>query len=92
MGDGASATTRYWEAGKDLLFDDNKFHHVHNLTPQRRVILLVDVVRDYESVFINFLNHLALRFVAFNPAITDFVGRQERFHKEGVLENAPPLQ
>ncbi len=89
--DGFNPVTRWWEPGEDMLFDDNVYHHVHNLAPERRVILLIDVNRVYDSVWINMLNWAALKFVAFNPEITDYVERQEHFHKTGQLDLAPPI-
>jgi beta-hydroxylase len=38
--------TRQWQNGKVLVFDDRFWHEAWNLTPEDRVILLVDFVPD----------------------------------------------
>ncbi|MBT8469816.1 MAG: aspartyl/asparaginyl beta-hydroxylase domain-containing protein, partial [Deltaproteobacteria bacterium] len=35
----------HWEPGKCMVFDDTYDHEVHNDTDERRVVLLIDVVR-----------------------------------------------
>jgi aspartate beta-hydroxylase/beta-hydroxylase len=34
-----------WREGESILFDDSWNHQVYNTSPERRVVLIVDVVR-----------------------------------------------
>ena len=35
---------RSWEAGKTLMFDDTYLHEAWNLTPEHRIVLIVDTL------------------------------------------------
>ena len=37
--------TRAWEEGKVILFNDAQNHYAQNLTNQKRLVLLIDVIR-----------------------------------------------
>lgn len=50
----------HWKEGKDLLFDDMFTHCAENNTDQKRVILFMDIKRDFENVWLNLLNTLFL--------------------------------
>ncbi|MGB5483097.1 aspartyl/asparaginyl beta-hydroxylase domain-containing protein [Parasphingorhabdus sp.] len=63
-------TTRFWEKGKWLIFDDSYYHEVHNRTDQRRVILLVQVKRPMRLLG-QLANELALWGIRRSPFVQD---------------------
>lgn len=59
----------HWGEGRDLMFDDLYLHHVENNTQQRRVVLFLDIRRDFRNVFMNMLNTALLRVIRSNDAV-----------------------
>jgi aspartyl/asparaginyl beta-hydroxylase (cupin superfamily) len=53
-----------WQEGRSILFDDSWNHQVYNTSPERRVVLIVDVVRP-----------MAWRFHAVNWLVTRILAR-----------------
>jgi aspartyl/asparaginyl beta-hydroxylase (cupin superfamily) len=62
-----------WRAGSDLMFDDLFEHSVENNTNQPRVILFLDIKRDFRNVFLNWINSLLLYVIQSNDVLTDTV-------------------
>ena len=69
-----------WKEGADLLFDDMFTHYVENNTDQKRVILFMDIKRDFESVWLNSINSLFLR-----------LGKSNK-HVKSLLKNANTVE
>jgi aspartyl/asparaginyl beta-hydroxylase (cupin superfamily) len=59
----------YWENGKDVMFNDMLEHYVENNTDESRIILLLDIKKDFNNIFINALNTFLLYFTQFNDTI-----------------------
>src|SRR5205085_4621122 len=53
----------HWRQGQDMLFDDLFLHYVENNTDQRRVVLFLDIKRDFRNPLINLINSIFLRFI-----------------------------
>lgn len=70
--------TLHWREGADIMFDDLFLHHVENNTDQCRVVLFLDIKRDFRSVFLNLLNSLFLRFIKSNDALKDTIDNVNR--------------
>lgn len=67
----------------DLMFDDTFLHHAENNTDQKRVILFLDIKRDFKSWWLNTFNTILLRFIRSNDAIDDTLKRANRSsHRE----------
>ena len=67
----------------DLMFDDTFLHHAENNTDQKRVILFLDIKRDFGSWWLNAINSVLLRFIKSNDALNDTVKRANRLtHRE----------
>jgi len=64
-----------WETGKDVIFDDTHLHSVVNNTDETRVVLFLDVKKEFNNVFLNVLNSLILYFVKFNNDISTMVDK-----------------
>ena len=45
-----------WRAGEDILFDNMFLHFVQNKTNTIRVVLFLDILREFDNAFIMFLN------------------------------------
>lgn len=69
-----------WKEGSDLMFDDMFLHHVENNTDQHRVILFLDIKRDFRNIFINLINTVFLRFIKSNDALLDTVKNVNKFN------------
>jgi beta-hydroxylase len=63
----------YWKEGSDIMFDDTFLHYVENNTNQRRVVLFLDIQRDFKNVFINMLNSILLYFITSNDILNSIV-------------------
>lgn len=70
----------HWTEGSDIMFDDMFEHYVENNTTQPRVVLFLDIKRDFHNTFINMINSLFLRFVKSNDALTDTVTNINNYH------------
>lgn len=62
-----------WKAGEDLLFDDTYLHNVSNNTDTTRVVLFLDITREFKNPLINFLNKSILYFYSFNTTVQNVV-------------------
>jgi beta-hydroxylase len=52
-----------WEEGGDIIFDDMYMHYAVNNTKERRVVLFMDIKREFGSYFVDSLNDLCLKFI-----------------------------
>lgn len=62
-----------WKEGGDVMFDDTLIHSVHNNTDESRVILFLDVKRQFQNVFLDTLNNVILFLLQFNYVIDNIV-------------------
>lgn len=69
----------HWREGSDLMFDDMFMHHVENNTNQSRIILFLDIKRDFHNVFLNAANSLFLKFVKSNDVLIGTVDNINSF-------------
>lgn len=76
---------RSWENGKDLIFDDNFWHHVENNTPQRRVVLFVDFLKRYDNIVFDLVNRIFVFLGGFNMKVVDVIRQQNIFHENQKL-------
>ena len=69
--------------------DDNMVHTANNHGGGRRVVLLLDITRDFDNIIINAINQMCLFFLKFNPRIVAMLKRQSQHHVyPGSLELA----
>ena len=52
----------YWREGKVVVFDDTYEHEVWNRTGEKRVVLLIDVIRPFKSP-LSFLNNTIIKLI-----------------------------
>ncbi len=69
-----------WRIGEDLMFDDRFLHHAENNTNQQRVILFLDIKRDFKSIWLNLLNTIVLKFIKSNDILIDTVEKANSFN------------
>lgn len=62
-----------WREGKCILFDDMFLHAVKNNTNQRRVVLFLDIERDFGSWYMNLLNKIFIKFIHINNTLINVV-------------------
>lgn len=70
----------HWYEGSDIMFDDMFTHYVENNTTEPRVVLFLDIKRDFHNVFINMINSLILLFIKSNDAVADTVANINNYH------------
>jgi beta-hydroxylase len=63
----------YWEEGKDIMFDDMFTHYVENDTNEERIVLFLDIKRDFNNIFLNSLNTILLYYIKSNDLLNDTV-------------------
>ncbi len=57
----------HWKEGEDVIFDDTYPHYVENRSRnESRVVLFVDLKRDFRNVFVNLLNDLFIFISGFH--------------------------
>jgi aspartyl/asparaginyl beta-hydroxylase (cupin superfamily) len=64
-----------WQIGSDLVFDDRFLHHAENNTNQVRVVLFLDIKRDFKNPILNFINTIFLRIVKSNDMLIDTLNK-----------------
>ena len=64
-----------WREGEDIIFDDMFLHFAYNNANTTRVVLFLDIMRDFENSFINFLNATFIRVSEYNQTKKDIIGR-----------------
>lgn len=69
-----------WRIGEDLMFDDMFIHYAENNTNQRRVVLFLDIKRDFKNPLLNLLNTILLKFIKSNDLLIDTVAKANSFN------------
>jgi len=72
----------HWREGDDLMFDDMYLHHVENNTNQKRVVLFLDIKRDFKSLLVNFVNTIMLKFIKCNDVLLTTVEKANRLSRQ----------
>jgi beta-hydroxylase len=62
-----------WKEGEDVMFDDTFLHSVENNTDETRVVLFLDIKRNFNNLLLDNFNSFLLYFLKFNDTITDIV-------------------
>jgi beta-hydroxylase len=62
-----------WKEGEDIMFDDMFEHSVENNTDQPRVVLFLDIKRQFQNPFINLINSILMRFIKSNDTLQNTV-------------------
>jgi aspartyl/asparaginyl beta-hydroxylase (cupin superfamily) len=73
--------TLNWKDGDHLMFDDMYLHEVQNNTAEERVILFMDIKRDFNNFFVNLINTIILSFIKSNDIVTSVVNNANKFDK-----------
>jgi beta-hydroxylase len=72
--------TRFWEIGEDMMFDDTFDHFVENNTDEQRVVLFLDIQKDFNNSFINALVDLFFYLLESNVTVTDIYTNVNLFY------------
>ena len=76
--------TRYWEEGKDILFDDMYEHHIENNTNEQRVVFILDVQKKY-NIVLDLFNNILFYFIRNNTTLLDIYDNVNNYHKNNKL-------
>jgi beta-hydroxylase len=71
-----------WSEGKDILFDDTYIHRVENNTNETRVVLFLDIRRQFDNIIIDYFNKLLLYFTRFNTTVDTIVKNTNKYDKD----------
>ena len=72
--------TLYWHEGDDIMFDDMFLHHVENNTDEPRIILFLDIKRDFNNPFLNLINNFLLQFVKSNDVLKETIKNVDNYN------------
>jgi len=62
-----------WKEGTDVLFDDTYSHRVENNTDEYRVILFLDIKRNFNNIILDTINRIILNLLQFSDTVSDIV-------------------
>lgn len=62
-----------WKTGEDVLFDDTFLHSVKNESNEVRIILFLDIKKEFNNRFLDCLNNIVLYFGKFNDSVNTIV-------------------
>ena len=68
----------FWEEGSDLMFDDMFLHHVENNTKEQRVVLFLDIKRDFKNPQLNNINDMSIQEVKNTPMVQETVSKSNK--------------
>lgn len=71
----------HWTEGKVILFDDMYIHHVENNTDEKRVVLFLDIQRDFKSVIVNMINNFMIRMIKTNDELLKTLDKANKLTK-----------
>jgi beta-hydroxylase len=63
----------YWEEGLDTYFDDTYIHSAENNTYTTRVVLLLDIKKKFDNVFLDAINDILLNYSKYNSTVLNIV-------------------
>lgn len=72
----------HWELGKDIMFDDVYEHYAVNNTNEPRVVLFLDIKRDFNSWWLNTLNDMCLNFINTSDELQKTVDKINRYDND----------
>ena len=78
----------HWREGKDLMFDDMFLHHVENNTKESRVVLFMDIKRDFKNFMLNAINNIVIGKIATNEMLLKTLNKANRVTKESRISNS----
>ena len=62
-----------WKEGKDVIFDDTFRHSAINGSTESRVVLFLDIKKEFNNLFLNSLNTIFLYLSQFNKTVSHLV-------------------
>jgi ornithine lipid ester-linked acyl 2-hydroxylase len=69
----------WWKEGEDLMFDDTIVHYVVNNTDEMRVVIMLDIQRDFHNIVLDLLNTIIIYCMRFNPTIRDIIKNTNKY-------------
>jgi beta-hydroxylase len=64
-----------WRTGSDIMFDDTYDHSAENNTNETRVVLFLDIQREYNNFFLDWLNGMILHYAQYNSTVVNIVDK-----------------
>lgn len=63
----------HWKTGQDIIFDDTFVHSVQNNTNEPRVVLFLDIKKQFQNPFLNLINNLLLILAKYNNTVKQII-------------------
>lgn len=70
----------FWEKGKDIMFDDTFVHMVHNNTDEERVVLFLDIQKEFKNPIFNLLNDILFYIAKKNSTVLDIYKKINKYN------------
>jgi aspartyl/asparaginyl beta-hydroxylase (cupin superfamily) len=67
-----------WKEGSDVLFDDTFLHSVKNESNETRVVLFLDVKKEFNNIFLDSLNSTVLYFSQFHETVNNIITNTDK--------------
>ena len=65
----------HWHEGEDIMFDDMFLHYVENNTDEKRIVLFLDIIREFDDEIINTFNKIILKFTQYDNILSDTIDK-----------------
>ena len=65
----------YWKEGEDLFFDDMYKHSAENTTEETRIVLFLDIKREFNDSFLESLHEFAMDLITNNAVFSKSIKR-----------------
>jgi beta-hydroxylase len=71
----------HWREGGHIMFDDSYIHMVENNTDEERVVLFLDIKRDFKSLWLNAVNEIMLKYIKSNDMVNSSLTKINKMAK-----------
>ena len=75
----------HWKEGEMMIFDDMFLHHVENNTDEPRVVLFLDMKRDFKRCYVNMINSIVMRYITGNDTVGNTVANANNLSRRHIL-------
>lgn len=64
-----------WKTGEDVMFDDTYMHSVKNNTNETRVVLFLDIKKNFNNLFLDTLNNILFMLSEYNITVRNIADK-----------------
>lgn len=82
--DGEKYIKYNWQDGRDILFDDTYRHYAENNTNEQRIILLLDIKKEFNNKFLDIIHNCIIYIIGKNKIVNNSLTRINNILKEKI--------